>query len=64
MEQHRSVDSKLGIELAGMVFGGDGTETCLAEKDEDGVGAATSLDGTKDLACSEAKTWQAKLPYP
>jgi len=36
------VDSKLGIELAGMVFGGDSTETCPIEKDEDGVGAAKS----------------------
>jgi len=36
------VDSKLGIELAGVVFGGDGTETFLAEKDENGVVAANS----------------------
>ena len=59
------MDSQLGIELAGMVFGGDGTETRLAEKDEDGVGAANShADGTEDLACSEAKTWRTQLPYP
>ena len=36
------VQGREGIELAGVVFGGDGTETFLAEKDENGVVAANS----------------------